>query len=680
MAKTSLQCLDTKVLIEECIQKLQKEQQAPTGNNYAYYPTVVFFLGEECAKHLRTVSETLAGNWRNARYLRYVNVYHKKGELTAKMAIPGESGYEWDSHEAKFDGLFYEAIQGTLAEGSKTFSTFDTVKLDFILDAAEEGNEEYLSLFFSLDWRFNVKKQQTLYLLMDVRPQMVVKTELLLKKAIQLREMHGGTIYLLSNQLDSGKFLLDSEIWENYRLIADIILLGGNQEGNDARQADGLGTDGRQSHDKLYGKVKTASYYCLTKPNKEITMVSLTELLGQLRDWGNSRVEKDYSSNYIRKKLNMDAQNGFAFAEKIFDDSLKNSIPWPSDLSCLPFVSKKGAKIYRKAIKSRSRSTDNYNAITKDAWEKFQEMHYDKMAEQFWDSEEQVTRVRNEIRQLLANAFSFFEWLRIGMDQTAHKNLMNAIVEEYRDGGQTKNKSHGRRDSWKDCLAHRAEFRCKKIFYAHVKRLMREEAEKLIKEVDRMNDKYEEIMQKIDNEYVALGRDTEDVKKYYKNEVAKMIIEENDPALFDSLFALGNDRECFYSILTRIFERLILRPPYKMDFMEEYSARMDNLTETQIKHQIHNLLRGYLTQSIRFRSLFGGARANGSNYYLINFSAKYADLLKEELGNDGNNTYVALNRKDSLEQVAVFDLINPDQINLIVMEGQQNANQSDRTG
>ena len=65
---------------------------------------------------------------------------------------------------------------------------------------------------------------------------------------------------------------------------------------------------------------------------------------------------------------------------------------------------------------------------------------------------------------------------------------------------------------------------------------------------------------------------------------------------------------------------------------------------------------------------------------MINFSAKYADLLKEELGNDGNNTYVALNRKDSLEQVAVFDLINPDQINLIVMEGQQNANQSDRTG
>lgn len=62
----------------------------------------------------------------------------------------------------------------------------------------------------------------------------------------------------------------EKRLFENYRLIADIILLGGNRGGEASFKTN------------LYNGIKTVSYALVTKPTDEIAEVTLQELLEQI--------------------------------------------------------------------------------------------------------------------------------------------------------------------------------------------------------------------------------------------------------------------------------------------------------------------------------------------------------------------------------------------------------------
>ena len=62
----------------------------------------------------------------------------------------------------------------------------------------------------------------------------------------------------------------EKRLYENYRLIADIILLGGNRGSTASFKTN------------LYNGIKTVSYALVTKPTDEIAEVTLQVLLQQI--------------------------------------------------------------------------------------------------------------------------------------------------------------------------------------------------------------------------------------------------------------------------------------------------------------------------------------------------------------------------------------------------------------
>jgi hypothetical protein len=122
-----------------------------------------------------------------------------------------------------------------LEADEKIFLERNSVKMEYVLDATEEEGREYYDLFQITQNELYTGELKTLYLMLDQRPKdgNVRKSDELLQYIKSKRKDNAETIYLLSNFLKAGSMLGEKRLFENYRLIADIILLGGNRGGED---------------------------------------------------------------------------------------------------------------------------------------------------------------------------------------------------------------------------------------------------------------------------------------------------------------------------------------------------------------------------------------------------------------------------------------------------------------
>ena len=286
-----------KELLEGCIKKLNEGQRGESGGNLARYPVVVIMMGEKSREHMRHIKDTLDANWNNARFLRYLNVVKKEDGFKCRLLKSAEyygAEEKWDTKETDFADALNAAIINMLEEDEKIFTDKSSVKMEFVLDGAEEDGKDYYDLFLDTNSQFHTNDLKTLYLMLDQNPlggRVEASDEVLQYIKTKKEENYGGTIYLLSNYLQSGNMLGKNKIWQNYRLVANIILLGGNKKGVAG------------SNKNLYNGIKTVSYALKTKRTEEIAVIALSALLEEMYRDEEQNMSADISDKEVREKL-----------------------------------------------------------------------------------------------------------------------------------------------------------------------------------------------------------------------------------------------------------------------------------------------------------------------------------------------------------------------------------------
>ena len=289
-----------KELLESCTIGLNENQSGEMGGNVALYPTVVVMLGERCKAYTKFIKDTLDDNWNNSGFLQYVSI-EKSGDYwsCARLTdVDKKRTIQWSCVEGEPAEVVSKAIVDMLEEDDRIFRDKSRIKMEFVMDAVEEDGGAYYDLYLGLKNGLHSEDLKTFFLMLDQKPEdnKNEKTARMLHYVVENRTkpgVDGGTTYLLSNYLDNGSILGENKIWQNYRLLADIILLGGTR----ANAAEsGYVTN-------LYNGVKTASYALVPKPTDEIAAVALQALMREMHEQEKERYSKELTDKEVRESF-----------------------------------------------------------------------------------------------------------------------------------------------------------------------------------------------------------------------------------------------------------------------------------------------------------------------------------------------------------------------------------------
>ena len=637
-----------KELLEHCVRTLNANQRGESGGNVALYPVLVIMLGEKCAEHVKYIKRTLDDNWNNARFLKYLKVV-KQGDTWQASLIDSSEDYEqceWESETAEFQEAMNKAVVEMLEADEKIFLERNSVKMEYVLDATEEEGREYYDLFQSTQNELYTGELKTLYLMLDQRPKdgNVRKSDELLQYIKSKRKDNAETIYLLSNFLKAGSMLGEKRLFENYRLIADIILLGGNRGGEASFKTN------------LYNGIKTVSYALVTKPTDEIAEVTLQELLEQIYEEDKKAFSGRMTEKEIRERIEIDHNNGMEMGEDIFRGELENQFPDRNSFCYLPFRSEKEGKA---ALGDAGISERELNAITYGAYGSFVRKYFEEPVEKLFAQKEKLEEYRMRIKAHIGEKFGYFELLDLDQQRDV---LQRILGEEYLTSGV------GKYADFQGILFQQAVFESRKTFYGKIKQLYWEELEKQIDAAKRLEEYYQECLKEIQREMIVTGEESESVKKTYADLVKEYVgshrrVNERKTA-FPEIFRAENTKEELLAAFWNVFRDMIRIEAYSYDFEKEVDLRMGNTNEIGRNQLVTQELKKQLDGSIRLKNIIDLAMVKVSCYYLISENAKYASNLRQSDSNGRDYTLFGLNRTDSIEQMEIYNISNPELIRL----------------
>ena len=637
-----------KELLEHCIRTLNANQRGESGGNVALYPVLVIMLGEKCAEHVKYIKRTLDDNWNNARFLKYLKVV-KQGDTWQASLIDSSEDYEqceWESETAEFQEAMNKAVVEMLEADEKIFLERNSVKMEYVLDATEEEGREYYDLFQITQNELYTGELKTLYLMLDQRPKdgNVRKSDELLQYIKAKRKDNAETIYLLSNFLKAGSMLGEKRLFENYRLIADIILLGGNRGGEASFKTN------------LYNGINTVSYALVTKPTDDIAEVTLQELLEQIYEEDKKAFSGRMTEKEIRERIEIDHNNGMEMGEDIFRGELENQFPDRNSFCYLPFRSEKEGKA---ALGDAGISERELNAITYGAYGSFVRKYFEEPVEKLFAQKEKLEEYRMRIKAHIGEKFGYFELLDLDQQRDV---LQRILGEEYLTSGV------GKYADFQGILFQQAVFESRKTFYGKIKQLYWEELEKQIDAAKRLEEYYQECLKEIQREMIVTGEESESVKKTYADLVKEYVgshrrVNERKTA-FPEIFRAENTKEELLAAFWNVFRDMIRIEAYSYDFEKEVDLRMGNTNEIGRNQLVTQELKKQLDGSIRLKNIIDLAMVKVSCYYLISENAKYASNLRQSDSNGRDYTLFGLNRTDSIEQMEIYNISNPELIRL----------------
>ena len=111
-----------------------------------------------------------------------------------------------------------------------------------------------------------------------------------------------------------------------------------------------------------------------------------------------------------------------------------------------------------------------------------------------------------------------------------------------------------------------------------------------------------------------------------------------------------------------VFRDMIRIEAYSYDFEKEVDLRMGNTNEIGRNQLVTQELKKQLDGSIRLKNIIDLAMVKVSCYYLISENAKYASNLRQSDSNGRDYTLFGLNRTDSIEQMEIYNISNPELI------------------
>lgn len=635
-------------LLECCVRKLNESQHGKTGGNVALYPTVIIFMGKKSRDYVRHIKNTLDDNWNNARYLQYLSVYKNGNEW---KCIPLKETREYDkcqwqdeSSSEDFEDLLNKSIVKLLETDEKIFAKRTRVKIEFVLDATERDNIQYYELYRDINSSLHTNDLKTLYLMIDQKPSenKALNSDAVLQHIIVDPQRKQLTVYLISNYLESGVMLSEQKIWQNYRLAADIILLGGNRTGVSTHA------------DNLYNGLKTVSYALVTKPTDEIAAISLQALLAGVYEAEESASNLDLGEKEIRQKLEMDDYNGVKLAEEIFRKEIASSFPDKEAFRYLPF---KSERAYKEAMKAEKITVKGLDAVTMNAASCYIEQHYIKKVIRFVEGEED--EIRRRIRRQLKDVFRYFELRKLDKIRLEIKKI---IRSDYYFSGSGK-------DDFCGLLQKEAVYMAKKLYYDKIKEIMAEEVEKLVNASLQFEELYRECEEEVQRERVITGDESESVEKTYRNIVKDFIQERySKEAGFQEIFSVDVDKNSLLAAIWKAFLDLIQKEVYRYDFEKEVDSRIDRMNDEERHIFVSRELKKKLDGSIRLKNPVKVSMMKTSCFYMVNEKAEYAKNLKNAEGNDRDYLLFNLNRTDCIEQIEIYDILSPEDIHLVFME------------
>lgn len=635
-------------LLECCVRKLNESQHGKTGGNVALYPTVIIFMGKKSRDYVRHIKNTLDDNWNNARYLQYLSVYKNGNEW---KCIPLKETREYDkcqwqdeSSSEDFEDLLNKSIVKLLETDEKIFAKRTRVKIEFVLDATERDNIQYYELYRDINSSLHTNDLKTLYLMIDQKPSenKALNSDAVLQHIIVDPQRKQLTVYLISNYLESGVMLSEQKIWQNYRLAADIILLGGNRTGVSTHA------------DNLYNGLKTVSYALVTKPTDEIAAISLQALLAGVYEAEESASNLDLGEKEIRQKLEMDDYNGVKLAEEIFRKEIASSFPDKEAFRYLPF---KSERAYKEAMKAEKITVKGLDAVTMNAASCYIEQHYIKKVIRFVEGEED--EIRRRIRRQLKDVFRYFELRKLDKIRLEIKKI---IRSDYYFSGSGK-------DDFCGLLQKEAVYMAKKLYYDKIKEIMAEEVEKLVNASLQFEELYRECEEEVQRERIITGDESESVEKTYRNIVKDFIQERySKEAGFQEIFSVDVDKNSLLAAIWKAFLDLIQKEVYRYDFEKEVDSRIDRMNDEERHIFVSRELKKKLDGSIRLKNPVKVSMMKTSCFYMVNEKAEYAKNLKNAEGNDREYLLFNLNRTDCIEQIEIYDILSPEDIHLVFME------------
>ncbi|MDE7432703.1 MAG: hypothetical protein K2N34_12430 [Lachnospiraceae bacterium] len=637
-------------LLERCTHMLGKVQNGDAGGNVAEYPVAVIMMGERCRGYISHIRNTLMDNWNNAQFLRYLSVVKKRDgfhcAVLKETEVYGE--YHWQEMEGDFAENLKREIQEMLQSDSKIFSIRTHVKLEYVLDATEEESEAYYRLFQKMQNGLLVTQLKTLYLMLDQRTdkdQAKSSDNLMRLVACTPEEKRGGTVYLLSNYMQSGRMLGEYTMWENYRLIADIILLGGNKD-----ESEKTG---------LYNGMKTVSYAIVSKPTDEIAFVLLKTLLEELYALKDNKIPKEFNESKIREQLGFDAGNELNLSKEVFDKEISKEFPALENFRFLPFSTPKGYReAERKVKRLEAREVQKtVDEMTCSAASTYIKQYYLRPVERFLANKDRMETCRKKVRSELLERFSFYDFLFLQNTGNWERVKSLLTAEYFFSGTSEKDGLAAKLDAW-------ARYESKKLFCDGIKPIYQEELKILGESAEALTKHYGECRNEIDRAWIASEKVQQSVEQVYPELVKKFV---RQKSAFPEVFSAVNSKEGLLKGLWNIFLELVeMYKEFQYAFEEELAFRMSGISEADrdliVKRELQNSLDG----SIRLKNAVDmNLTTRIKSYYLINESAAYANTLKTADGYGRNYVLFNLKRTDCIEQIDIYNIDKPELLQLV---------------
>ena len=650
-------------LLRSCILKLNENQRGETGGNVALYPTVVVLMGDKSRCSAKYIKTTLDDNWNNARYLQYLNVVKKESgwECFCLADQPQEpDGFVWKLEGGAWDEVLDRAIVKMLETEEKIFANRTTIKIEYILDASEQDSICYFELFEGTANGLQADERKTLYLMLDQRPGVsrVEASDRLLRYMVEQlagQERAAWTVYLLSNYLQSGQMLSDRNAWLNYRLAADLMLLGGNR-----RKARGAVS-------KLFHGFKTVSYALVTKPVDEIAAVCLRTLLHQLYETEHKRLYRELPVSEIARKLQIDRHQGAAFLEELFLKKIQPGFPKETDWRHLPFRSVQDC---RKFFKNGKVDLETADAVTYGAASAFLEHAYLAPVRAFLADANEAAQCREHMEKLFDTQFSYFALLYCKEQQDGQNGR---LFFDYPFTG------FGQKDSPCRRLHVLGIYKSKRLFYEKMQQMMADVFAQKMQQAQEFKQMYQTCTKEIQKECMVTGEESRSVEAYY-GKITEQFVErqqnaDQDNTAFPDVFRVGIQKQELLGAVWEVFLKLVQESVFDCDFEQEVDARMDGMDEKQRHAFVAEELRKKLEGSRRLKNSIELPMTEAGCYYLVNASADYAKTL--ERADSGEYVLFDLSRTDCIEQLKIYDILKPEQLHLVL---HYKANEADATG
>lgn len=614
-------------LISESVDKLIEMQDITGGGNRPKHPTMVIFLGNHLMEGMKVIKKTLDLNWEKyAKNIPYIHV-----TLDDADQFKGKYIFEEKEREENGVGVIDEALIQMLASPETVFPNKMKVKFEFLLSSEEEDWEKYYRFLNCIEKNSGFVALKTLYLLIKQstseekkHAKQVVTGIINIQKSVGIAGM--SAIYLLSNYLKNGQLLIGKSEKLNYRLIANIILLGGTSEFMTSIYGTGL--------------YKTASYTLVEKPVTEIAIATLTNILIEMKEKLTAEIQSD-SVDKFTKRLRL-LPNGNPFLLNVFTNKIQSKLPTASDILLL--AGREQSMKNMSGVKNIQQLSQMTLGIS--------DLFFDRY---FYDFiEDWLKENGKKIAQQLVNdwidSIDYLDIIRYFKNPEVQSAIMPTIGTEKKE-----------KDNYSVIIYHSIMDQIKSRYFEEIEKSIKMLMDEAYNAAIYFEKMYNLLVQEAENENIGGDETRLNIDVFYKKEVEKNILQHYEQWK-KNMFCITQKKEDVLEHVSKIFSELVTSDKiYGYSFEDELEIRLNEgkdvtknlIINNELDTNIDNYLRLHLHQDPGIPITF----------YLINKEAVYA---KELIDHHVDISVFDLNRKDCIEKMKIYSIEKPEFINYMV--------------